>query len=137
MIVIDAENLIMGRLASHVAKMLLSGQEVAIVNAEKVVISGNKKRILEEYYQKRAVGGPRKGPHFPRMPDRILKRTVRGMVPFKKTTGKEAMKRLKVYIGVPSEFSGETINTISGASAEGKVKYILLGDVSRQLGAKF
>ena len=35
MIVIDAENLIMGRLASHVAKMLLSGDEVAIVNAER------------------------------------------------------------------------------------------------------
>jgi large subunit ribosomal protein L13 len=137
MIVIDAENLIMGRLASHVAKMLLSGQEVAIVNAEKVVISGNKKRILEDYYHKRDVGGPRKGPHFPRMPDRILKRTVRGMVPIKKTTGKEAYKRLRVYIGVPSEFQGETLNTITNASAEGKVKYILLGDVSKQLGAKF
>ena len=137
MIVIDAENLIMGRLASHVAKMLLTGQEVAIVNAEKVVISGNKKRILEDYYHKRSVGGPRKGPNFPRMPDRILKRTIRGMVPFKKTTGKEALKRLRVYIGVPSEFQGETLNTIQGASAEGKVKYILLGDVSRQLGAKF
>jgi large subunit ribosomal protein L13 len=59
------------------------------------------------------------------------------MVPFKKTTGKEALKRLKVYIGVPSKFQGETLNTIEGASAEGKVKYILLGDVSRQLGAKF
>ncbi len=137
MIVIDAENLIMGRLASHVAKMLLSGDEVAIVNAEKVVISGSKKRILKDYYQKRDVGGPRKGPHFPRMPDRILKRTVRGMIPYKKTTGKEALKRLKVYIGVPSEFEGETLNTITRASAEGKVKFMLLGDVSRQLGAKF
>jgi len=137
MILIDAENLIMGRLASHVAKMLITGNEVAIVNAEKVVISGTKKRILEDYYQKRAVGGPRKGPHFPRMPDRILKRTVRGMIPYKKTTGKEALKRLKVYIGVPSEFEGETLNTITRASAEGKVKFMLLGDVSRQLGAKF
>lgn len=137
MIVIDAENLIMGRLASHVAKMLLSGDEVAIVNAEKVVISGSKKRILKDYYQKRSVGGPRKGPHYPRMPDRILKRTVRGMIPYKKTTGKEALKRLKVYIGVPSEFEGTTINTITKASAQGKVKFILLGDVSKQLGAKF
>jgi large subunit ribosomal protein L13 len=71
------------------------------------------------------------------MPDRILKRTVRGMIPYKKTTGKEALKRLKVYIGVPPEFEGETLNTITGASAEGKVKFMLLGDVSKQLGAKF
>jgi large subunit ribosomal protein L13 len=71
------------------------------------------------------------------MPDRILKRTIRGMIPYKKTTGKEALKRLKVYIGVPSDLEEETLNTIEGASAEGKVKYILLGDVSKQLGAKF
>ena len=58
--VIDADNLIMGRLASHVAKLLISGEEVAIVNAEKTIISGRKKNILAEYHQKRTVGGPRK-----------------------------------------------------------------------------
>jgi large subunit ribosomal protein L13 len=137
MIVIDAENLIMGRMASQVAKMLLSGQEVAIVNSEKVVISGSKKRIIEDYFHKRAKGGARKGPHYPRMPDRILKRTVRGMIPYKKPLGKKAFSQLKVYIGVPKELEGETLNTVRGASAEGKIKYVVLGDVSRQLGAKF
>jgi large subunit ribosomal protein L13 len=71
------------------------------------------------------------------MPDRILKRTIRGMIPVKKSSGKEAYSRLKVYIGIPSKFEGETLNTLKGASAEGKVKYIMLGDVSKQLGAKF
>jgi large subunit ribosomal protein L13 len=71
------------------------------------------------------------------MPDRILKRAVRGMIPYKKSRGKEAFSKLKVYIGVPRELEGETLNTVSGASAEGKVKYIVLGDVSKQLGAKF
>jgi large subunit ribosomal protein L13 len=137
MIIIDAENLIMGRMASQVAKMLLTGQEVAVVNAEKAVISGSKKQILQDYYHKRELGGPRKGPHYPRMPDRILKRTIRGMIPIKKTSGKEAFSKLKVYIGIPREFEGETLNTLRGASAEGKVKYIVLGDVSKQLGAKF
>jgi large subunit ribosomal protein L13 len=137
MIVIDASDLIMGRLASQVAKMLLSGSEVAIVNAEKVIISGSKKQIIEDYYNRRTRGGARKGPHYPRMPDRILKRAVRGMIPYKKPRGKEAFTKLKVYIGVPRDLEGETLNTVSNASAEGKVKYIMLGDVSKQLGAKF
>ncbi len=135
--VIDADNLIMGRLASHVAKLLISGEEVAIVNAEKTIISGRKKSIIAEYHQKRTVGGPRKGPFFPRMPDRILKRTVRGMIPYKKATGKEAFKRLKVYIGVPKELEGKSLGTVEGASAEGKIRCIELGEISRELGAKF
>jgi large subunit ribosomal protein L13 len=137
MIVIDAENLIMGRLASHVAKLILNGNEVAIVNAEKTIVSGSKKSIIEEYYTKRNIGGVRKGPYYPRMPDRILKRTIRGMVPYKKTTGKNAMKKLKVYIGIPEDLKDKELSTIPKASATGKIKYIELGEVSRQLGAKF
>jgi len=137
MIVIDAENLILGRLASHVAKMLLNGTEVRIVNAEKAIISGSKKSIMEEYHQKRRVGSARKGPYYPRMPDRILKRTIRGMISYKKPSGKEALKRLLVYIGVPKELKDKELSTIPRASAAGKVKYIELGEVSKQLGAKF
>ena len=65
MVVIDAENLILGRLASHVAKLLLNGTEVTIVNAEKAIISGTKKSIIEGYHDKRRVGGVRKGPYYP------------------------------------------------------------------------
>ncbi|UCE73124.1 MAG: 50S ribosomal protein L13 [Methanomassiliicoccales archaeon] len=137
MVVIDAENLIMGRLASNVAKLLLNGSEVIIVNAEKAIISGSKKRIIEDYYQKRNVGTARKGPYYPRMPDRILKRTIRGMMPYKKPSGKEALKRLKVYIGIPKDLQDEPLSTIKGASATGKIKFIQLGEVSRGLGAKF
>ncbi|UCG69336.1 MAG: 50S ribosomal protein L13 [Thermoplasmata archaeon] len=137
MIVIDAENLILGRLASHVAKLLLKGTEVTIVNAEKTIVSGSKKSIIEEYYTKRKIGGERKGPYYPRMPDRILKRTIRGMIPYKKTTGKNALKKLRVYIGIPNDLKDSELSTIPKASATGKIKYIELGEVSRQLGAKF
>lgn len=137
MVVIDAENLILGRLASEVAKLLLDGTEVTIVNAEKAIISGSKKSIMVEYYDKRRVGSARKGPYYPRMPDKILKRTIRGMMPYKKPSGKAALKRLRVYIGVPKELKDEELSTIPRASAAGKVKYIELGEVSRQLGAKF
>ncbi|UCF08416.1 MAG: 50S ribosomal protein L13 [Thermoplasmata archaeon] len=137
MALINAENLIVGRLASHVAKLLLSGEEVTIVNAEKSVISGSKTSITADYHQKRRIGGARKGPYYPRMPDRILKRTVRGMLPYKKPSGKAALKRLRVYIGVPKELEKEKFITIKEASSEGKVKYVKLGEVSKQLGAKF
>lgn len=137
MVVINGENLILGRLASHVAKLLLSGEEVTIVNAEHTIISGSKKSIIADYYQKRNVGTPRKGPFYPRMPDKIVKRTVRGMIPYKKSSGKDAYKRLKVYIGVPKGTKTEDLVTVEGASAEGKVKYIELAEVSRELGAKF
>lgn len=137
MVVIDAENLILGRLASHCAKLLLNGDEVTIVNAEKSVISGSKKSITDDYFQKRRVGGPRKGPYYPRMPDRILKRTIRGMIPYKKPSGKKAYSRLKVHVGIPKELKDEKLITVTGASAEGKVKYVHLGEVSKHLGAKF
>ena len=137
MVVINGENLILGRLASHVAKLLLSGEEVTIVNAEHTIISGSKKNIIGDYHQKRNVGTPRKGPFFPRMPDRIVKRTVRGMIPYKKSSGKDAYKRLKVYIGVPKDLKTEALVTVEDASAKGKVKYIELAEVSRELGAKF
>jgi large subunit ribosomal protein L13 len=137
MVVINGEDLILGRLASHVAKLLLSGEEVTIVNCERTIISGSKKSIIEDYYQKRNVGTARKGPFYPRMPDKIVKRTVRGMIPYKKSSGKEALKKLKVYIGVPKDFKTKELITLESASAKGKVKYIELAEVSRELGAKF
>lgn len=137
MVIIDAENLILGRLASESAKLILSGTEVTIVNAEKAIVSGSKSGIMDEYRQKKNVGDQRKGPYYPRMPDMIIKRTIRGMIPYKKPSGKEALKRLKVFIGVPRELEGQELSTIPKASAAGKVKYMELGEVSKQLGAKF
>ena len=101
---INAEGLVVGRLASNVAKQILNGEEVIIVNAEKALISGSRKAILTEYQGRRKLTHARKGPHYPRMPDRILKRTVRGMIPYQTPRGRTAYKNLKVYIGVPKEF---------------------------------
>ncbi len=137
MVVINADNLILGRLASHTAKLLLKGEVVTIVNAEKTIISGSKKQVIADFFQKRNVGSARKGPYYPRMPDRIVKRTVRGMMPYKKPSGKAALKNLRVYIGVPKDLEGKEFITVKGASAAGKVKYVGLAEVSRELGAKF
>ncbi len=135
--IIDATDNILGRLSSHVAKMLLNGEEVIIINAEKAVVTGNKEFILNDYLEKWQRGSVRKGPHYPRMPDRILRRTVRGMLPFKTSHGREAYKRLKVFIGKPDNIDESKIEKIDDAIYRKIRNKITLGEISRNLGAKF
>ncbi|MFQ5887999.1 MAG: 50S ribosomal protein L13 [Candidatus Hydrothermarchaeales archaeon] len=140
--VINADNLVMGRLASVVAKDLLKGEEVVIVNAEKSIISGSRKSILEKYAhrmkRKSIINPQRFGPKFPRRPDGILRRAVRGMLPYKTSRGREAYKRLKVCVGMPEEYEGKA-TTIKGANVSKLTvsKYIKLAEISEFLGSKF
>ena len=80
---------------------------------------------------------PRKGPFYPRMPHLMLKRAVRGMIPYQKPRGREAFKRLRVDIGKPASVSGENIEIIEKAQMNDNTKYVSLGVVSKILGAKF
>ena len=135
--IIDASECVMGRLASSVAKSLLNGEEVHIINAENAVISGSKEMVFGEYISKRNLNHPRKGPYYPRMPHMMLKRAVRGMIPYQKPKGREAFKRLKVDVGTPLALKKEKAETIEKAKMNNSTKYIRLGDVSENLGAKF
>lgn len=137
MVVIDATGHIVGRLSSYVAKRLLNGEEINIVNAEKAIITGDSDTIFQEYKKSRELGTQRKGPFFPRMPDRILKRTIRGMIPYQKPRGRTAFKKLRVYIGIPSEFEGEEFERIEKACRITTPHYIQLSELSKRLGAKF
>lgn len=133
--VITAEGAVLGRLASKVAKLLLTGEEIRVVNAEKAIIVGPKKRIITEFRHKRKIGDrPRKGPYWPRLPDRILKRAVRGMLPYQKPKGRAALKRLKVYIGMPKEFERASLAELEEKKAA--TKSITLYELSKALGAK-
>jgi large subunit ribosomal protein L13 len=134
--VIDAEGHILGRLCSTIAKNLLAGEKIVVVNAEKVVITGKKQMIFEKYKEKYERGSKEKGPYFPRHPERIFKRTVRGMLP-KNRRGREALKNLRVFVGVPKELRGANIEKVECALLEKVSKaerYVTLGDVSRYLG---
>ncbi len=134
--VVDANNMVVGRLASKIAKDLLNGEEIVVVNAEKAVIIGGKDYIVGKYTERRNIGSVRKGPHYPRMPDKILRRTVRGMLPMKKSKGKNAYKRLRVYMGVPKELEGKKAEVYEDAKNNKLKGYITLKDLSIQLGAK-
>jgi len=139
MTIIDAEGLIMGRLASIVAKRLLDGEEIEITNAEKAVISGSKYTTMREYDETLRRGKPEFGPYFPKRPERILKRTVRGMLPYKRARGRAAMANLKVHVGVPAELESKESVKLAEASMDrlSSNKYLKLGDLSKKLGAKF
>ena len=133
--IIDASGATLGRLSTNTAKRLLKGEEVAVINTEKAIISGKKFAIKQRYKQKREVGTYRKGPFFPRMPDQIVKRTIRGMIPYQTPHGRTAFKRLKCYMGIPKEFEGKKFETIKEAEKQ-HVDFITIEELSKYLGAK-
>ncbi len=135
MAVIDATDAPIGRLATRVAKRLLAGEEIYIVNAEKAIINGNKEEIRERYLRKRRIGGmKRKGPYFPRLPHMILKRTIRGMLPYQQPKGRKAYKRLRVFIGVPEELQDKELERLQFKKS---ANYITLKELSEYLGVKW
>ncbi len=138
MAVINADGLVLGRLCTHVAKRLRNGEELVVVNAERAIISGNRPQLLEFYNHRRNRASSQykmKGPHYPRTPDRILKRSVRGMIEYKKPSGRAAFKRLRVYIGVPKEYASVEMETLDSAKKPNLAKYMYLGDISKELGS--
>ena len=132
-VVVDARNCIMGRVASNVAQRALDGERVAVVNAEQAVITGNEEDTMEVYEKRRDIGSDR-GPYYPKRPDRIFKRSVRGMVPYKTTRGREAFENVRVYVGNPYEEDGEILE---GTSLDrlSNIKFTTLGEISEALGA--
>ena len=132
---INVDGLILGRVASIVAKKLLNGENVIIINAEKAVISGKKKSKVAEAKKFLEVGSPLKGPFHYRRPDRILRKTVRGMLPFKKPKGKTALKKLKVFISVPEDLKNQQMITLKEAqAAKLKGPYFPLSDLAKEIG---
>tara|TARA_B100001248_G_C27205375_1_gene373215 strand:+ start:187 stop:591 length:405 start_codon:yes stop_codon:yes gene_type:complete len=118
-------------------------KKVIIINAENAIVTGSKDRVLANYDQKYKLNHPRKGPFFPRMPDMILKRTVRGMLPYqKKSSGRQAVKDLRVMIGTPSNLEGEDLPEGHEWGDTTKIdrplpdSFVRLGDISKHLGAK-
>ncbi|PIN74251.1 50S ribosomal protein L13 [Candidatus Woesearchaeota archaeon CG10_big_fil_rev_8_21_14_0_10_45_16] len=135
----DGKGLILGRLASLVAKDALLGEEVKVINCDKIVISGRKENTVAREKQRRdRKGYPLKSAKFSRLPDRFVRRTIRGMLPWKQERGKTAFKRIMCYIGVPGELSGK--ETIAPEQASAKklptLKYTTIGETCKSLGGK-
>lgn len=140
-VLIDAEDMILGRLASAVAKLLKYGYRVYVVNAERAVISGNPHTVKESYalwFEIKTLRNPQKwSPHRPRNPVSIVKYTVRGMLPkspFKKVS---LLKKLRVYIGYPEEVKKMNLRQMEIPEARAnrlKHEYVTVGEVAKYLG---
>ncbi|RQG95981.1 50S ribosomal protein L13 [Natrarchaeobius chitinivorans] len=136
-VVVDARDCILGRVASEVAQRALEGDTIAIVNAEDAVITGDKEDVFETY-RKRLQLGSDNGPYYPRRPDTIFKRSVRGMLPYKKPRGREALENVRVYVGNPYEDDDDReAEIIEDTSLDrlSNIRFVHLGEVSEQLGA--
>ncbi|MEW6749075.1 MAG: 50S ribosomal protein L13 [Candidatus Micrarchaeota archaeon] len=133
--VLDGTNMRLGRLASQITKKLLGGEEVHLINAEKLVIVGNPKQISQRYLTKRGIrhkGTPERSPKWPRLPHMLVKRMIRGMLPRENSRGKAALKRLKVYTGNPKDLKSNL--KIEKAEFDGITKHITVHDLCKSIG---
>jgi len=128
--VLDASGQVLGRLSSRLAKMLLDGEKITVINADKVVVTGDPEMVVKAFGKKKVRGDPHHGPYYPKTSNGILRRSVRGMLPYKKAKGREAIRRLYVYAGNPKDLSGERIGK---TTEQIECKYINLGKISEKL----
>jgi large subunit ribosomal protein L13 len=137
-IVVDGTNMIAGRLCSHVAKLLLEGSHVAIVNSENIMISGSRESIIREYrefLEIASITNPKFGPFHPRRPDTIITKMVRGMLPKTKSSGKTAFKRLRAYLGIPNDLRSLERTQFEDAKIKRSSSYYTsVGELGRMVG---
>jgi large subunit ribosomal protein L13 len=111
----------------------MDGERVAIVNAERAVITGGRDDVMSVYRDRVRVGSDR-GPYYPKRPDGIFKRAVRGMIPYKTTRGREAFENVRVYVGNPYDEDATVLEETS-LDRLSNIKFVSLGEISEQLGA--
>ena len=135
-LIINAENIILGRLAGFVAKQALLGKNVEVINCGKAVVTGKKDQIMTHYKRKRSMGIPSKGPFFPRQEHMIVKRTIRGMLPYKQDKGRQAFERVKCYKACPAHIKAEKAITIKEALLHPNLKFLQVQEIARLIGGK-
>ncbi len=132
-VVIDGRDCILGRVASNVAERALDGESIAVVNAERIVITGDDENVIG-VFEKRAELGSDRGPYYPKRPDKIAKRSIRGMLPYKRPRGRKAFESIRIYLGNPYDEKGEVVE---GTSLDrlSNTDFVELGEISAKLGA--
>lgn len=136
--IIDANNLILGRLGTFAAKNALLGEKIDIVNCEECVITGKKEAVFSRYDRFLHMGIPAKGPFNYKTPERLVKRAIRGMLPYKKERGKAAFKSIKCYRGIPETLKGQKFETVKGANVDKvpNLDFVKVRDICIHIGGK-
>ena len=135
--IIDGRNAVLGRLGSVVAQRIMDGEEIVVVNAESIIVTGERDMIFADYKARvdRGDTTKRKGPFYPRRADLLFKRSVRGMIPWTTTSGREAYRRLHVFVGTPKQFADAETEKVEDAMKKISGKYTTLGAISKFLGS--
>ena len=135
MATIDVKDLILGRFSTVIAKRAILGEKINLVNCEKAIITGDKVSVFKFYKEKNERGNPLKGPYTQKMPDRFVRRTIRGMLPYKQEKGRIAFKNVMCHIEIPEKFSKEKIEKIESASiTKSKTfKYLTVAELCKLL----
>ncbi len=137
--VYDGTNMILGRLACNVAKDALLGEEVVVVNCEKVIVSGKKVDVFAHYVQRQnRKGYPLKSRKLPRLSDRFVRKAIRGMLPWKQERGKTAFDKIMCHINVPAEFAGKELITVDEAHVKKlpNLQFVKVKEIVEHLGGK-
>lgn len=138
-IVVDGTDHIAGRLSSYVAKLLIKGNRVSIVNCEKIMMSGTRVNQIKEYrefLEINSVINPKHGPVHYRRPDTLIAKMIRQMLPFdRKPSGKESYQRLRTYIGSPKEIKSlEKVQFEKAKIKKTAANYTSIGELCRVIG---
>jgi large subunit ribosomal protein L13 len=135
MAVIDGTGYVLGRVSTQIAKKLLAGETIALINSEKLIISGDLNSMTEKYNARRRVKNkmnPENSPKWPRVPYLLVRRIIRGMLPYPRKRGKEAYQRLRVYNGAPEGMVADT--TLENAKPISMKKSSTVLDLCTRLG---
>lgn len=134
---IDAKDAIVGRLGAYVAKKVAENESVVIVNAEKAVFSGKAEYVAGIYAARRQMmdkANPEHSAKWPRRPDLLLKRIIRGMLPKRNARKKAAMGNLRIYMGMPSNV--KDAKPFANTAAQLARAHVSLEEVCERLGWK-
>jgi large subunit ribosomal protein L13 len=137
---VDGSGQILGRMCSRIAKILLEGNSVVVVHADKALFSGHRSSVMGDFFDRLTIASvvhPKHGPFHPRTPSGILTRTIRGMIPRSKSSGLAALRRLRVYSEIPKGMEKVTFSSFEEAKATKPLAYYVpLGEVAQRIGWK-
>jgi large subunit ribosomal protein L13 len=140
MMIVNAEKMVAGRLSSKVAKALINGETITIVNAENVVLVGRKEDLLRKFVARvdaAVKSNPHYGPKYDRIPSKMLRKMVKGMLPNKSRTNERLISNLTVYNSIPKEFKEQEFANIEGVMFNERNDSLTLGEIAKLLGGKW
>jgi large subunit ribosomal protein L13 len=138
--IVNAEKMVAGRLSSKVAKALINGETITIVNAENVVLVGRKEDLLRKFVARvdaAVKSNPHYGPKYDRIPSKMLRKMVKGMLPNKSRTNERLISNLTVYNSIPKEFKEQEFANIEGVMFNERNDSLTLGEIAKLLGGKW